>query len=869
MKNINYVLTSLHHDDRGAAFALLVFKLFNISVIILINLKFYFFFLQLEVLHGNLHLKLEAQSIKEQFLSLLESFSEYEDKFIGNGCPLFAPSPIKNTEGVAAARARVRTLYEARRVSINARRLRMQGLSPRKLQFSSKKGKYTHSSKDNLHKRLAHKKTGTSNETSLWTTPAVKRNRNMPEIQEGTLNLSDISAINTMGESPTPLKPSPTWGPLHSTVLDDPTTEQITKLKRQARSSSDGNVSRSGRKMSQKSLRKCMERTYSQSCCECNSLLRDTSNLSYSSQVYRNRGPVPDDIFTQQCDMLENMRVKIRQLEHQILRKPSKGANLTQSTCSTCSCDSYANKENMYRSLAESTPCNIQPSRKLSEFGSYTDLSDISSCSSPKKRKRDDRRNLSDSELYSSVNGSLHVSPITNQFSALDLSAPLYNSMVETPIRKSFRVPSLLINFDQNDGLPSASLLSRTPSGESESDPPTSTSTSSRVSSFVSTPLYPSTAHVTSEEEAENPIKSDPHSDPMSDQDKTIMCPTTHSDPDVTIRSNVVTFNISPPTSPASRLRRQVGQSKLEAEHMREPLGLTMSDLQDNTCTSSNMAEVTGSGGYTSLGATCASSPNFSEFGSQTSDSSLGSIDITESIFPNNARRAGSHSSFKESDGFWSDSSLNATVRAKPRHSITPAQSHNDLLVPVNSPNATNSSGSSRPTTDSNDKVDIMEFDYQKVRSQMAYRPRRHLTRASPVGKHASPVDDTNNNQVRQKYRSGPPPARSSAFGRQNQQNIPPSSRNIRQKKTPTDGDSGFSTQNSQYANERALAYSHQSVYSQHSTTSSTTTSTRTAISHHRKKQVVKRMKQYSSAMHVNMRKISGSKSSLQSLGYV
>ena len=81
--------------------------------------------LQLEIIEEGLHMKLELKNIKQQFLSLLENYETYQTR-----APPPPPAamraaagvPLTDDRPVSAPRARVRALYEARRARLHARR---------------------------------------------------------------------------------------------------------------------------------------------------------------------------------------------------------------------------------------------------------------------------------------------------------------------------------------------------------------------------------------------------------------------------------------------------------------------------------------------------------------------------------------------------------------------------------------------------------------------------------------------------------------------------------------------------------------------------------------------------------------------------
>lgn len=290
-------------------------------------------------------------------------------------------------------------------------------------------------------------------------------------------------------------------------------------------------------------------------------------------------------------------------------------------------------------------------------------------------------------------------------------------------------------------------------------------------------------------------------------------------------------------------LKRQTGQTILDKTHLRDPIGLSESDFLDVTRK------------HLSLEATRSSLPDLSALSTMTSESDDPEADISEDTL--HASQMALETSMKDSDGFWSPNSLDDTIVSSDRHSIkqrplsvststTTSTTDNtspestesrDLPVPVNSPNVTDS-GSSRPTTDTYDYVDVPKFEIMgppvnlPPRYQSNLPPRRRNLGARPpctVGKQAP----------------APPPAPSTS----SQERFETRSEGRGARKClryAHDHDSGFSTPGSGRRTESG----------KHILLSDNAGNTRTVVQHSavarnlqhdRKKQLVKKLKQFSS----------------------
>ncbi len=102
-------------------------------------------YLQLEIIKEGLQLKLEIKSIKEQFLTLLQNYDQF-DKATGTlpkgALAQVAPGSSATTpKGLSAARARVRALYDTRKQRLQARRAAI-GLSGAGGKAPSSSGKF-------------------------------------------------------------------------------------------------------------------------------------------------------------------------------------------------------------------------------------------------------------------------------------------------------------------------------------------------------------------------------------------------------------------------------------------------------------------------------------------------------------------------------------------------------------------------------------------------------------------------------------------------------------------------------------------------------------------------------------------------------
>merc|ERR1712012_897012 len=87
----------------------------------------------LEIIEEGLQLKLEINTIKEQFYDLLQNFDKYDSssatnvQTLQNKMPLLglsSPScaPASPSKGISAARARVKAMYDARKARLLAGR---------------------------------------------------------------------------------------------------------------------------------------------------------------------------------------------------------------------------------------------------------------------------------------------------------------------------------------------------------------------------------------------------------------------------------------------------------------------------------------------------------------------------------------------------------------------------------------------------------------------------------------------------------------------------------------------------------------------------------------------------------------------------
>lgn len=132
--------------------------------------------LQLEIIEEGLQLKLEIQGIKEQFLSLLNNFDEFDNK---DSVPseVMTPKPSTAQKGISSARARVRALYEARKARLAAKRAASRASDDRHLP-PSKYAKVDHNdNKENVPSPRVSRESRRRS-SSAATTPFAKSHGN-------------------------------------------------------------------------------------------------------------------------------------------------------------------------------------------------------------------------------------------------------------------------------------------------------------------------------------------------------------------------------------------------------------------------------------------------------------------------------------------------------------------------------------------------------------------------------------------------------------------------------------------------------------------------------------------------------------------
>ena len=736
---------------------------------------------QLEIIEEGLHMKLELKNIKQQFLSILENYDSYEKREVATDMKTSSGIPLTG-KPVSTPRARVRALYDARRARIQARRT-IGSSGPTITPKRSLRRSCRESDKENVafepntphdvHILASDQKYGkvaTSTpyckphkhcachprSTSQLLTP-IKEEMFRPMLPFGT-----NSGMNTGTTSPT---------------LSDLEGEYVTlrspsqeKLYRENEDYMDIHCGPGVPDHSKKSSLTESKQMNDQTSIWINSFDNlgthcpnvtcvDTTVLSprrRESPVKYASSDVISELYTSKS--LSNLKdvSQISRISRTSLREQSSGSNISGNLHSTFNYPLHSTLNYPLHSTL-----NMSGDDALTKQGAHLEEPDFRCIS-------DARTTISEpSAVIRNPSLSLpkHTTPRSMDDSWMDIKSLRKVEKQQVPIltQLSSSSQSRHSNRSRSRG-ERTRRRERMKQKERETAQQTPTShkepqlckehglhpTFGGPCIFQTDDSFTLTSE-TSEEEEHRPRSSTAVTETDNDSSYLSECmdESTHFSQGIS-KAEEYTATYDARNGRMRMLKRQTGQTELtDKDRYRDPVGLSESDFLDFTRK------------HFSLEATRSSLPDLSALSTTTSEADDPDADVSESTLHASQMNAILESSYKESDGFWSPNSLDDTMVSADRHNQRPlsiststtadtspeSTESRDLPVPVNSPNVTDS-GSSRPTTDTYDYVDVPKFEimgpplYLPPRYQNPPR-RRNLGSRPPctVGKQATPHD--------------------------------------------------------------------------------------------------------------------------------